>query len=236
MISFFYRMGFWHRGDEPTTKELVFKYGYCIYLFAFIISVMVGAITSESKDESIFLTEVVILSTVLLDRLWTLVWRQNEILELLNRICIFSIRCDDDVKFVNEKSNRFSRFASALIICLTVANCCEVTVLPFIGSEKTLFLKIGFPLDWRNNEIAYWIANFFILTEIMFTIVPVLYAMTVWYLMLICSLRYVVLGNELTQLGKISWDGRGKVSMIKKSRFYMHDLKKSVDAYLHTRE
>lgn len=236
MISFLYRMGFWHRGDEPTTKELVFKYFYCIYHFLFVISLVVGAITSETRDDSIFLAEIAIIATVLTVRLWTLVWRQNKIIELLNRICIFSIRCEDDVAFVIEKLNRFIRFVMALLIYLTAADCSATGVLPFIGREKTLFFKIGFPLDWRNNEIAFWIANFYVFTGLILSMAACLHAITVWYLMMISSLRYVVLGNELKKLGQISQDIRKKDSMMRNNQLYLHDLNVSIDAYLHTRE
>lgn len=249
MLSFFYRIGFWHRGDEATIQELVIKSFYCIYHFLFTISLVVGTITSDNWDDSIFFGEIAIIAAVLTVELWILVWRQTQILKLLNQICIFSIRCDDDFSLVNEKLSRFIQFVMVLLIYLFVADC-TVGAIPFVTSERTLFFKIGFPLDWRNNEIAFWIANTYVFTGLILSMAAFLLAIIVWYLMLICCLRYTVLGNELRKLGQISQERTikmenelsklGRISQertrrfseMQKNHFYLHDLMALMDACL----
>ncbi len=202
IVSFYYRIGFWHRVQENAIKEpRIVKALYCIYHFLFTISLAVTAIKTEESDESVFLAETSIIAFVLSVKLWFLIWNQKRILELLNRICVYPIRYDDDLSFVNKKLKKFANFmffASTAAYCTGV---CEAIVAPFFGSRRTLFFKIAFPWDWRNNDIAYCVASLFLFTEVFLSITAASINIIIWYLMFNCSLRYQVLGSELKKIG-----------------------------------
>lgn len=145
IISFFYRIGFWHRGDEATAGEQIKKWFYFIYFFLYLISLVVRAIESDENVQSIFLVEVAIAVAVLLVKLWALIWKQQQIIELLNRICIFTVSENADFMFVNEKLIEFSKYSKIFIFASLIAGFFELAVVPFLGAGKTLFSKLLSP-------------------------------------------------------------------------------------------
>lgn len=239
-MSFLYHIGIWHGGDgnKPTLKELRIKYFYCIYHALFLILLVVGATTAENVDKSIFLSEISVAVMVLFFKLWLLIWKQDEILILLNRICVFSIRHDDDFLYFNNKLEKFVKFVAAFLIAILFTALLETLLLPFVGSEKSLVFEIAFPLDWRDNDVAFYIAIFFVFTETFLTTIPVLFSVLIWYLLLMCSLRYEILGSELRKLGRkrITEESNIKLTERQMQNHFLEGLKCSVDTHVHLRE
>lgn len=60
----------------------------------------------------------------------------------------------------------------------TVAACITL-VVPFIGSDKIVFLNIGFPFDYKNNEIAYLIAVLYTFLEVSLAVVSVSFSIII---------------------------------------------------------
>ncbi len=236
MISLFYRIGFWHRGEKATTNEQGFKALYCIYHFLFTISLAVTAITTEESDESVFLAEYSIIAFVLSVKLCVLIWNQKRILELLNQICVFSIRYDDDFTFINKKLKIFGDFVVFASTAAWFTGFCEAIVAPFIGSERTLFFKIAFPWDWKNNDIAYCVAYLFMFSEVFLSLTTASINILIWYLMFNCSLLYQVLGSELTKMGQIDGKKDLKISKKAKQHLYVMELNVAIDAHRHITE
>lgn len=100
MISLFYRIGLWHKGDKATVKELAIKWFYCVYHILFPTSLLVGALKSDNQFDFVLLVEIAIATSVLSFKLWVLIWKQKQILELLNRISIFSVQRHNDRRCV----------------------------------------------------------------------------------------------------------------------------------------
>lgn len=236
LISYYYRIGFWHRGDEPTAKELRIKCFYCIYYLLFLLSLVVGAIKSDNYDDMIFLSEVSVVVVVLSVKMWFFIFKQKQIIEMLNRICVFSIRQQHDFTSVDEKLRKFMKLVTAFAILLNVSGVFAGILPPLLGSEKNLFFKIAFPLNWKENEVAYWIAVTFTFTEVYLSLITVSFTIIIWYLMTNCSLRYEVLGNEIRNMGQINKENKRKISDKEKQDLYLHDLKASIDDHLHIRE
>lgn len=223
ITSLFYRIGIWHRGDEPTTNERRIMRFYCFYYSFFFLSLLTGSITSDDVDDKIFSAEIAIFAGVMELKLWLSIWKQKQILELFNGICCYQIQDHDDYNKVNDKLSQFMKFVAALLVCISFGVCCEV-VVPFIRSDKKLFVKIGFPLDFKNNPMAFWLTNIFLFTELCITIVTFLFEITLWYLLISCYLRYKVLGNDLKNMGKA------------KHNMFMRDFKRSTVSHVHIRE
>ncbi|XP_037032673.1 odorant receptor 94a-like [Bradysia coprophila] len=235
-VSLLYYIGIWHRGDEPTAKELRTKFFYCIYYLMFLVSLVVGSVVSEKEDEAIFLVEASIAIAVLTVKLWYLIWKQKPILDLLNQIGVFSIRYEADVGVFNVKLRQFRKFVLLVCVMATVA-CFEVLFVPFVAKKKNLIFEIGFPLDYKNSEIAFWIANSFILTECVLSMITTFFFILIWYLLLSCSLRYNLLGSELKKLGQIiSEETNDAISEKRKQIIFMQDLKASIVAHLHLKK
>ncbi|XP_037039807.1 odorant receptor 94b-like [Bradysia coprophila] len=236
MKSTFHFFGVWHSGDKATVKEMRIKLFYCIYHSLFPLSVFIGAINSGKPDNSIFLADISIGAAVLTVKLWILVWKQNEILNLLDGVCVFSIRSDDDHNRFNDKLKGFMKFVFVCAIIACVAGSLGSVILSLIGSKKTLFLEIGYPLDYENSGRAFWTATIFLVTEVLLSLVVVIFTMIIWYFLFICSLRYEVLGSELKDMGRTSKKGDANMTKRQAHIRFFGDLQRSIDAHLHLRE
>lgn len=228
LFSCCYFMGLWHRGDKATTRELRTKLLYAAYQPFFIISLMAGMITNENRDQIIFLAEASTISAVFSVKFWYLIWEQNFILELFNQICVFSIRNDDESMFVNEKLNlkRFSTFVVVLFIVLWL-NVAFMLIVSFMGGQDTLYLEIGAPLDWRNSKTAFWIVNVFLVSEEALLIASVIFSVTIWHLLINCSVRYELLGKQLRELG----GNNNEIPRKEREKKFLQNLIASIDAH-----
>lgn len=236
IISSFYLIGFWHRGDKPTLKETRWKLFHCIHYTLFVLATSVGAINSEKRGESIFLGEISIGAAVMAVKIWILTWNQNQIVNLLNRVCVFSIRNDDVHKRFESKLRGFMTFVLVLLIASVLAAFFASIVLSLVGSEKSLFLKIGFPLNYQDSEIAFWMATVFIFTELHMSVILVSFTVVIWYLLFVCALRYEMLGNELKNMGRTIDEGDGKKMDEQIHKTFYEDLVSSIGSHLHLRE
>ncbi|XP_037039737.1 putative odorant receptor 71a [Bradysia coprophila] len=234
MISFFRRIGIWHGEDMPKMGQLRLKSFYSIYYLFFFISFSVGAIKKETVDESIFLAEVAVIVSVMTTKIWMLLWKQKQIMALLNRICVFSIRNDEEFAYFNDKVDRFVKFV-IVFACATIVGSLGNAIFPFIGKEKKLIVDIAFPLDWKNSEIAFWMAYIFFVSENILSILAITLSVVIWYLLLHCSLRYKILGMEIRNMGRITSGGNGKMSVKKQKSLFYEDLVAAIKFHLHLR-
>ncbi|XP_037027832.1 odorant receptor 94a-like [Bradysia coprophila] len=237
LISLFYFIGIWHRGDRPTARELKTKIFYSIYHPLFIISIVVGGASgTKSIDAIIFLAETSLAVAVLTIKFWLLIWKQNEIRVLLNRVCEFTIRNDDDYVTYNAKLKGFIKFVMIFLVAVIVNAVLVSLGVPIITSENSLFLEIGFPLDWKNSEAALGIATIFILSELILSAIAINFSVIIWYLLLTCSLRYDVMGSELTNMGRASEETIENMTERDAHRNFFEELKAVIDAYRHLRD
>ncbi|XP_037039744.1 putative odorant receptor 71a [Bradysia coprophila] len=233
-ISFFRRIGIWHEEVGPLMGQLRLKLFYSIYYLFFVISLSIGSITSETADESIFLAEAAIIIAVFTIKIWMLIWKQKQIMRLLNRICVFSIRNDQEYVFFNEKVEKFIKFVT-VFSCVTVVVSVGNTIFPFFGNGKLLLLDIAFPLDWKNSEIGFWMAYIFFFSENVLSFLPFAFSVIIWYLLLHCSLRYKILGMEIGNMGRRTDGSKVNISVKEQQAIFYQDLVASIEAHLHLR-
>nr|QGW45383.1 odorant receptor 10 [Bradysia odoriphaga] len=237
MITFFYRIGFWHRGPDASPVQLIVKLFYCILYSQFTASLVGGAIINPSIGETVFLVETSIITIVFLAKLCFLMWKQNEIVELLNGICIFRIRYDEDFNRVDVKLRKFIKFVKVVVLVTLVACVVEGILIPIIKSGKYLFYKIAFPWDWKTNDVAYVAAVTFVFIEILMSLAAFFFSIIIWYVLLNCSLRYEVLGNELRKTGsECDIEIESKISGQERKNIFYTDLKESIDNYTQIRK
>ncbi|XP_037039814.1 odorant receptor 4-like [Bradysia coprophila] len=232
MNSMFYRFGFWHRGVEPTVEEIRVKFFYCIYYSFYVLSLVIGSIKCQKMGESIYLADLSVGAFVVCVKVWILVWKQDEIINLLDRVCVFLIRNYGDHNRFNEKHEGFIKFVIVFVMIVIITGL-SVVFLSFTGKEKKLFLGIGFPLDYKNSDIAFWIATIFIFIGVLLSIVAIFFTTVIWYLLFMCTLRYEVLGSELKNMGRIDESGNGKMTVRQMRNHFFEDVKRSIVAHLH---
>lgn len=203
IMELFYRLGLWHHGDEATVKETTTKLFYFIFYLLFPISLIAGAITSNNAGEPIFLLQAAVMFIVLAMKLFYIIWKKEQIIELLCQIDVFSFEDHIEYTLVSQKLKSFMKFVIVFFVNVCFGCGCAVVVVPFVGSEKKLFYNIAFPFDYKNNEIAFCLAFAFVFLEVIITMISILFSIIIWYLMFTASLMYNTLGIELKNIGAI---------------------------------
>lgn len=231
IIETYHRFGFCHRGDEATVKETIIKLFYSIYYIVFIISLMSGGYISEDIDESIFLFEAGIIASVVLAKLFYLIWKKKEVLELLNWICVYSIEDHGQFNLVKGKLKSFRKLLTFAIFLLYFTNFCMSLIVPFVGNEKKVFVNFGFPMDYTNNVVGFWLAFTFFATEMAVTSFGMMFHALTWYIMFNCSLRYEVLGHRIQTMGVIRTEDTNEqeISDIEKQNLFYRDLVATIE-------
>lgn len=227
-----FRLGVWqHSETKASIREVIVKLFFSIYPFFFPISLMAGAIKSVSFDECIMLIESVLLTLVLSIKILYIIWKKEECVGFLNRICVHSI--EDHAKFtsVNDQLNTFMKGAKGFLIIAYVAGFISTVAIPMLGNGRKLFFNIGFPLDYQNSETSFWLATIFIATEGVLMTSAVVFTLFMWYLFLNSGLKYDLLGEQLRNLGVIRTSNKRKISVSDKQKLYLQDLIAGIEGY-----
>lgn len=231
-----YRLGLWHRQDPPTAKGTRIKLFYSIYYFFFPATLFTAALTTDDKDEFIFLLQVGTAAVVLFLKLFYLTWSKREILQLTNRIGVYSLEDCEQFALANKKLQSLNKMTKILILIIYSTDISCAFILPFIGSKKTLFVNIAFPLDWRNDELAFWVAFVFLTLEIFISCVAFLLSVLSWYLMISCALRYQILGLQIINLGVRRTSNKLTTSRTMKEKLFRQDLITAIHSYADIKE
>lgn len=169
-------------------------------------------------------------------KLWILVFKQKKVMELLNRICVFSIKGDEELVFFTNKVKKFAKFVTVLT-WLTAGSVLGSVVFPFVGNTKSLIMDIAFPLDWKNSEIGFWMAQIFFVSEVAISGIVLSFSIIIWYLLLHCSLRYKILGADMRSLGRqVTGDGNVKLTEKQQQIIFYRDLGELIKNHIDLKE
>lgn len=239
MMSLFYYVGLWHCGDKATVSETRIKFFFCFYYLLFPISLVAGAIASDNQDEKIFLAEATIASVVLYVKITYVIWKKGRVLDMINHIGVYSMQNYEEFTLVKNKTKRFMKFLTFFFVITSAAGYVALFA-PTLGKEKILLFNIGFPLDWKNSETAYWIAITFIFTQINIAYIGILFSILIWYLMINCALRYKLVGRKIVNMGEISEaneiTNKRKITDEERNNVFLRDLILAIDFHQQTRE
>lgn len=145
--------------------------------------------------------EAALLLTILLIKLLYIIWKKKQILRLLRAIGVYSIEDQEEFLLVNHNLKILMKFVTVFLSLTYFASFRCLLILPFLASEKRLFPNIGFPLNWENNEVSYWVAFTFVFTEGTLSSLTILFSIIMWYLMFNCALKYEILGYQIKKMG-----------------------------------
>lgn len=239
LMALFYYLGVWHRGNDATVRETRIKLFYSFIYVLWPTSLMAGAIISDDRDDAIFLSQSSIMSTILSVIGFFLIWKKNQIIEMLNECCVYTVEDRNDFNQVDNLLQKFERLIVAFVFATTFTTV-SVIGWPFLCDEKQLFFNIAFPLDWKNNEIAYWIVNAYVLTAGILCITAFFVSVLIWYAMINCALRYKVLGNQIRNMGAVKMvvvEGNERnISEKEKQNIFQRDLIAAIETHQQIRE
>lgn len=231
ICAVFYGLGLWSIRDGTTFRENRQKIFQFTYFVSFLISIVVGAIVSNDKDELIFLTVLSIGVSVHALRLFYIIWRKNEILSLIGQCSNYSINKQKDFIRVNKKIILFFKFVNFFIFMLIIAFFL-ISIFPIFSSGKLLIVNIAFPLDRKHSQIEFWITHVYVVIGCTYCILCTLLSIIIWYLMINCAIKYEILETEFRKIGVQNL----KTTKITGEQLFLKDLKIAIKSHQETYE
>lgn len=178
-----------------------------IFFVIFIILSTLEAVFSKSVEDAMFIGCFSIMVINITFRMVIFYQKRNVIKKLFVNTDVFA-----DVKkycmenkekhdTILEKLNTFVDFAYTMY-CMFIVTVLMMIIVPLFIKEKFLLLSIWVPLeiDWRTNDIAFWILYVFTNSTMALCLVSIGRCLFVWYIMLNISIKFEILGCRLTNL------------------------------------
>lgn len=226
VLTFF---GMWETDNQFFLIKLLTKLIYFLISSSFCVSLFSGSYLSADYNESFFLTAAGIGGILQFVKLIYVLAKQDQITIFVNDLCIHSIPDIDEFNAVQRKLNNFAKFGYVNVFITTIGIVgFHIVTLPIFSTEVALPLSIGFPFDWRNSRINYWLAHSYIAIGILTAAVAYFFTMVYWYIMYNCSIKYKLLGNRFRTLGHRT---AAIISLTEKEELFYKDLVELVRAH-----
>lgn len=234
LIEIFQYVGFWSVKDRTPCTKRVQLFHLC-YFACLPISLGAGAVINT--EESVYLAAVAIEAAVHVGRLFYIMRRTSEIIAFIHQSGPFLIEDHEEFNDVNNKVKNFIKYAKAFMVTIFITTNVTFFYYAFVGEKKLLF-NIGFPLDWKNSEVAYWITYVYLAFQVIYADTIVGVTIIIWYLMLSFAIKYHLLGNKFRRLGIIKTTLTKGVKMCdsKKQHLFHQDLIMEIKTYKKIRE
>lgn len=209
-----------------------------IFYASFPLSLGLGAFSSRDREEFVFSINTFITAVLQVVKLFFILCRWREILSFIKKVDLITIDYQDDYNEANKKFVIFMRFVQNLLLIFSVI---MGFVHAFFGvlEEKLLCCNIAFPLDWKNDQTAYWLAFTYIFIETVVSTIIFLFDFIIWYMMLSFAVKYELLGNEFRRMGIVSpnkSEGLRKLSETEKQNLFCQDFYAAVESHQNIRE
>ncbi len=232
LIGIFYRLGMWSDNDRFTFREFCRKLFYFIYFVSFVLSIALGAYSTDDQDECVFLIVVSVILGVQAYRMWYILWQKNGLLMLANQIGIYSTYDRKEFIEIKNKLNILMTFVRCTLLAFIIAALSASVLFP-ITYERQLIFNIAFPFDRDNSDVAFWMAAAYIGGGIFCAIVCAIITEMIWYLMLSMSFEYKILGNQIKHMGTSIRPNipQLKVSVAAKQRLFYEDFIVAIQLY-----
>lgn len=208
IFSIFKHIGWWDDDEDKTKVQTKLSKNLKLFLFlfyaSFSVSLVTGAITSDNAEDSSFLTVIALAATVQLFKLYYIIWRSTEIRAFIANVGSFTVGDRNDFHQVEEKLNFLMKFVKYLVTFL-IAEATVVFVFDAVSAvwgNRFLLFNIGFPLDWRHGDVAYWMAYGYVLIQSVYATIIFSLDIIVWYLMLTFTVKLQLIGNRLSRLNE----------------------------------
>ncbi len=186
-------------------------------MLSFLTSVLFGAYLSNDNEESLFLLAVAIGNFVEAFRSFKLISGKRSILAFLHDLCSHSTSDNEEFVKINKKLKNFLNLMLGFVLVGVWAVSCAA-IVPLVSNEKILVFSIAFPLDWKNDSFSFWIAYLYVIGGFFYGFVSFIFVIIIWYLMINCTIKYEILGNQLRRAGLRKDDEKSDVQPVLKTK------------------
>ncbi len=206
IIDIYRRVGIWRNETESNCRKSCMRIFYFLQYFSALIYFLMGAYNgylSGDMKQVTFLFNLEITASILLVKLFYVLWRTDEILKFLYDPIV--AHCTEDYREIvtaNQKLKKIAVFYKAYTLTLSFAAVivCLAPLPIFSGDEKTLPAFIRFTLESDYEMILYWIA--YLWGTIVCCTCPMytLLMLFIWYIMYNYAIEYELLGDRFISM------------------------------------
>lgn len=222
MNAVYFMLRFWTNKNGITSLQIF----YCTYYTSFIVLLFLGAFEAGNDDEVIFLAVATVVGTVKLYRMYCIVWKQNEIFKYMHSFDVDRTNDFEVFSRANQKLKKMMSFASFFMWMMFFALLIIVS-LPFVFDEKILIFNVAFPLDYKTNPSAFWVAHVYVSMGTFLSLTCCFFVITMGYLMMKFVIKYEILGSQFKNLGKVGTGkvrGRQQISIKEQNGLYLRNF------------
>ncbi|XP_037024900.1 odorant receptor 94b-like [Bradysia coprophila] len=194
MSAIYFIVGLWKIDQWKASFRQIFAF---LLFVICMISICVKAFKTDDKDESVFLGVTTLIGLIQIYRLYYIIWNEKKVIDLMYAS---STSCTDDYEtffHVNKKLANFTTFTKCFLVA-TFALFIITAFTPLL--TKQLIFNFAFPLDYKTDEGAFWIAYVFIATSFLLSVTCCLFTSMVWYIMMNFVVKFELLGNDFKNL------------------------------------
>ncbi len=202
-----YRVAIWRDEGESDLRKSCMRILYFLHYCSFLFYLLAGtyqAYLSENENQLIFLVEVQIAVSIVVVKLFYLLWRHDETLNFLYDPIVTHCTEDyDESVVVNRKIKRVTVFYKVytLIISITIALVIFIPLPIFTKDGKSLPLFIRFNLESDYYVVFYWMTYIYASVGSVLCSVYTFLMLIIWYIMYNYSIEYSLLGHRFRSLG-----------------------------------
>lgn len=204
ILASFYLCGYWQNEKKVSLVRTVGrKLFYTFTMVIFQIVIVICAWISDDNSESLFLVQVEIFAIVMTVK-WIYLIRHKDTILFFVSDAIVSHNISDYAVFVEVKKrlNKFMKFVHVYLTTLAlVVFVLIISPLPMFSSNKQLPMFINYSIICDYSELIYWMIYSSLALQIFLIFVINLLTVIIWYVLLNCSIKYQVFGNQLARLG-----------------------------------
>lgn len=194
ILSIFYFIGLWQKDDCSVLYKCAMKIWYTVLFGCYPLLLFIGVFTKDNVIESILVAVLAILILLQNIRLHYILWKKQDILEVIEKLSTHSIQSDKEFEHIYNKIENFAKYVSRFVIIIFIW---IVSSFLTFAIERKLMTNFYCPWNWKENSIVFWLAFSFDACEIMISFVCFLFNTIIWFLMMSCAIKFQVLGNEL---------------------------------------
>ncbi|XP_037024898.1 odorant receptor 94a-like isoform X1 [Bradysia coprophila] len=205
-------LGLWNSQHWKASFPRIFT---CLLFLSCTLSTTLQVLITDDNDESVFLGVTTLICVVQTYRLFYIILKQRKVIDLMQSSSASST--DDYEAFCNvmQKLTNFTMFVK-YFLATTFSSFLLALFTPLV--TKQLMFNIAFPLDYKTDDNAFWMAYAFITASFLLSVTCCLLTSMNWYIMMNFVVKFELLGNDFKNLGVTTVEAEGQESISLTSR------------------
>lgn len=226
LIHAFEWLDFGSINSGTSLQRKVYRKFHLLLFSSFSLTFGLGSYMNEDRSETLYLLTLSICAILHIFKFHFISTRMGIFFVLLKEVSMHTIQCKEKFNETEKKLKTFNYLATGLIGA-TVFVVLLTTAFPIVF-KKVLAIEIWFPLDYKQNDLNFWIAHAYIVYCALICLLMVSFTAVIWYVMFNMSIKYQILGNGLENLASYSLSTKHGVQ---NSKLFYKNLVKCIECF-----